>query len=384
MRAGAFARQPPSGAAIRAGELWGLARERDPARVLAEGLEARLGRGPVAFYASGREALRVGLGALAAASGRDEVLVPAYTCYSVPAAAVAAGLRVRLVDVTPAGQLDLDALRAAPLERAAALVAMNLFGVPEPLRELRALLRGAGVALVDDAAQALGARSPEGPVGGRGDLGLLSFGRGKPLSGLGGGALVGGPRDEAAGASRPRRGEALARALAYDVARAPLVFRWLGLVPGLHVGETVYDPGFARGPIDGAALCLAAAALAGFDAETRARAERAGALADRIAAETPFAPLRPGPGATGAFPRLALRAPSAGAREVALAALRDLGATTLYPAALDALPELRPSLAGEPRCPGARELAARLLTVPTHAGLRGPRLARLVATLAGP
>jgi len=308
------------------------------------------------------------------------VLLPAYTCYSVPAAAVAAGLRVRLVDVDHAGRLDLEALRAAPLERATALVVTNLLGVPEPVRELRAALRSADVALVDDAAQALGATSPEGPAGGRGDLGLLSFGRGKPLSGLGGGALVGAA--PASDPATPRPAAAFARALAYDVARLPLVFRWLELVPALHVGETIFDADFARGPIDGAALCLAAAALAHFDDATRRRVERAASLAERIAAETRFAPLLPPPGATGVFPRLGLVAPSGSARDAALAELRDLGATTLYPASLDALAELRPARADASSCPGARDFAARLLTVPTHGGLRGARLERLVAALA--
>jgi dTDP-4-amino-4,6-dideoxygalactose transaminase len=286
------------------------------------------------------------------------------------------------VDVSPTGQVDLDALRAAPLERAAALVVTNLFGVPEPVGALRALLRSAGVALVDDAAQALGATSPEGPVGARGDLGLLSFGRGKPLSGLGGGALVGGAGLDTAAPARPRRGEALARALAYDVARSPLVFRWLGHVPALHVGATIFDPAFERGPIGGSALCLAAAALARFDEDTRGRVERASALADRLEAETSFRPIRPEAGTTAVFPRLGVLAATPRARDAALAELRDLGATTLYQASLDALPDLRPKLAGAPTCPGARDLSARLLTLPTHAGLRGPRLARLVATLA--
>ena len=382
MRGVSLLRLPPGGSPIGFAELWTLSRERNPERSLASLLEQRLGRSPVSFHASGREALRVALGRLAAQRGRDEVLVPAYTCYSVPAAAVAAGLRVRLVDVGPRGQIDAERLRAAPLERAAALVVTNLFGVAEPVRELREPLRAAGTALVDDAAQALGATAPDGAAGARGDLGVLSFGRGKPLSGLGGGALVGAAADAPDAAPSARRGAALLRALAYDVARSPLVFRWLGLVPALHVGETVYDPGFRRGPIDGAALCLAAAALARFDDDTRARAERAAALTARIEAETGFAPIRPAAGATGVFPRLAVLAPTAPARDSALARLRDLGATLLYPASLDAVPGLHPHLADGSACEGARSLAARLLTLPTHAGLSGARLERVVRSLA--
>ena len=169
-------------------------RARDPAVPLCEGLRALLGFGPevpVALLASGREALRVAFEELARRSGRREVLVPAYTCYSVPAAAAAAGLRVRLVDVDSGGQLDPEALGRLPLERAAALVVCNLFGIAEPLGAVRELTAEAGIAIIDDAAQALGASGPDGPAGGRGDAGVLSFARGKPLSALGGGALVG-------------------------------------------------------------------------------------------------------------------------------------------------------------------------------------------------
>ncbi|HJW13354.1 MAG TPA: universal stress protein, partial [Thermoanaerobaculia bacterium] len=113
--------------------------------------------------------------------------------------------------------VDPKALDALPLERAAALVVANLFGVAEPVRALRERLAPAGVALIDDAAQSLGAHTPEGPVGARGDLGILSFGRGKPLGALGGGAIVwtSGRRAESAPV-RPRRVLALARALAYE------------------------------------------------------------------------------------------------------------------------------------------------------------------------
>jgi len=79
--------------ALRAPALPNLA-----ARV-AGALAARTGAHGVLLRRSGREALRVALRAAAAGTGRDEVVLPAYTCWSVAAAAVAAGLKVRLADV---------------------------------------------------------------------------------------------------------------------------------------------------------------------------------------------------------------------------------------------------------------------------------------------
>jgi dTDP-4-amino-4,6-dideoxygalactose transaminase len=310
----------------------------------------------------------------------------AYTCFSVPAAAVASGLRVRLVDVTGRGQIDAKALARLPLERAAAVVVCNLFGIPELLEPVRELAHAAGALVIDDAAQALGARSHEGPVGGRGDAGILSFGRGKPLSGLGGGAIVARAwPGELPGAYPPASApwRALARATVYDVALHPLVFRALSAVPALGIGETRFDVDFRRGPIDAASLTLAAALLPELDAAARRREEQALALAQGFEERTSLVPLLTPKGAVGVYPRLFAQAPSAEGRDAALRALAraGAGASGFYPSALDRVPALRPQLAEPTGYPGARDLAARLLTLPTHGALRGGRLTAVMRAL---
>lgn len=378
-----FTRVPPAGDAIGRA-LARIARGGgDPDRALRDAIAQLCGAERVTLHASGREALRVALGHLTARSGRREVVVPAYTCFSIAAAAVAAGARVRLVDVTPEGRIDPDSLARQPLDEVAAVVVSNLFGVAEPTAALRRRLDPAGVALVDDAAQALGARAAEGPVGGRGAVGLLSFGRGKPLAALGGGALAWtrSPEDlDPIAPARPRRALALARALAHDLALAPAVFRVLAAIPALHVGETIFDPGFRRGAIDGASLCLAASRLPDLEEETRRRRARAEALAERLRDATRFAPLVAGAGC-GVHPRLAVRAPDARRRDAALSALAPLGASRLYPTALGRIAALRPHLTGGSACPGAEELAGVLLTLPTHSRLRPAKIDEIVRTL---
>jgi dTDP-4-amino-4,6-dideoxygalactose transaminase len=380
--AAAFRRWPPAGEAIPPSAIWSAFSAPDPARALIQGLEERLGSSRVTLHGSGRQALRLALEHLARSRDRDEVLIPAYTCFSVPAAAVAAGLRVRLVDVTREGRIDRSALEALPLERAAALVVSNLFWVPEPIADIREPLARAGVAVVDDAAQAFGTDCGEGPVGSRGDLGILSFGRGKPLSGLGGGAIIWPDSPEAA--PEPpglRRASALARAVLYDVALQPAVFRVLAAIPALGIGETHFDPDITPGPIDGASVCLAAAALQGFDRSARERADRAASLSEEIAATSAFSPICGASDAACGYPRLAVVAPGAKARDAALSALCNLGATAMYPSALDQLAALQPHRVGESSCPGAQELAARVLTLPTNRALRGAERARLLDTL---
>jgi dTDP-4-amino-4,6-dideoxygalactose transaminase len=355
-----------------------------PERALREGLQRDLGAKRVSLHHSGREALRVALVDLAERTGRSEVVIPAYTCFSVAAASVAAGLRVRVVDVDLRGRIDAEALRSLPLERAAGIVICNLFGIAERVSPILEMARSAGALVVDDAAQALGARSAEGPVGGRADVGVLSFGRGKPLSGLGGGALAWlgmAPPGDGTRVLAPRRFAALARASVYNLALVPWVFHWLAVIPALGIGETRFDPGFPQGGIDGASPCLAAAGLRSLERINRERSDMAKRLAKRLSEQTEFKPLCGNDTDIAVYPRLGIVAPSPRARDAALRALRPFGATQMYPTAIPEIEALHPHLAGEPRCPVAHEFATRLLTLPTHAGLREGHMETVVGVL---
>ncbi len=371
-------RLPPAGRAIGPRELAGLVgAARAPAR-LRRALADLLHVEEVHLHASGREALRVARAGAATRTGRREVVLPAYTCFSVAAAAVAAGLRVRLVDVTAAGAIDPASLARTPLERAAALVVCNLFGFAEPMARVVAAAHAAGAELIDDAAQALGARAADGAAGTRGDVGVLSFGRGKPLSALGGGALVyaAAAREVEPQPAPGRRVRALLHAIAYDAALSPRVFGWLATLPGLGIGETPFEPDFSRGGLaeDAAALALAVLPQMGEDASRRR--EEAARLGTRLRERTCLVPIEAAPGSTGVYPRLSCLAPDASARDRAVAVLLRVGAgvSTMYPTPLGEIPGLAHHLEGERAMPGARDLSARLLTLPTHGGLRGAHL----------
>ncbi len=144
----AWGRLPPAGDPIDASERRAALELADPERTLRDGLRAWLAADEIQLFASGRAALRALLAGLASRSGRHEVVIPAYCCFSVPAAAVAAGLRVRLVDVDARGRVDAQALARLPIDGAAAIVVANLFGIPEPMAKLSELAEKAG-ALAD-------------------------------------------------------------------------------------------------------------------------------------------------------------------------------------------------------------------------------------------
>jgi perosamine synthetase len=178
---------------------------------------ARAGQPHAVAMASGTAALHVALRALRIGRG-DAVLVPAIT-FIAPANAVCyAGAAPIFADVDPVTwQLEPRELERCLRERCTrtregfvlrddgarlrALIAVHVLGHPAPLRELRALAREHGLALLEDAAEALGARCDGEPVGSAGEIACFSFNANKTVTAGGGGMLVTG---DAALAARAR------------------------------------------------------------------------------------------------------------------------------------------------------------------------------------
>ena len=87
------------------------------------------------------------------------------------------------VDVDPRTlNLDPAALEAAITERTKAVVAVDMFGYPCELDEIRAICERHGLALIEDAAEALGAEYKGRPVGGHGVSGAFGFYPNKQLA----------------------------------------------------------------------------------------------------------------------------------------------------------------------------------------------------------
>jgi len=377
-------RLPPTGIPIAPWRAARRLRSLHPHAALESELGSWSGGQTIALYASGREALRAAFAAAAERSRRHEIVIPAYTCFSVPAAAVAAGCQVRLVDVDEHGWIDRDALARLPLERAAAVVVCNLFGVGEPIADVAQLAEAAGALVLDDAAQSAGASSAEGEVGRRGVASMLSFGRGKPMGAIGGGALLGFDAAAPPDAVATGRLTAWLRVLGWDVALSGVAFRALAAIPALRIGETPFEPGFPRGGLSPEAAALAALALETFDQRAARRRSEALLLAGQVKAAPGWTPLLARSGERGVYPRLAVRAPTAAARDAAMGPLTRLGAgaSAFYPSSLDDVAALVPHRAGSGPMPGARDLAARILTLPTHGRLRRRRLDEAIGILA--
>ena len=152
---------------------------------------AFLGVESVQAECSGTAALVVALTTLHRISGRRVVVVPAYTCPLVALAVAHCGLQLRLCDLAPDGiDLDAAALAQACDRDVLAVVPTHLAGRVADVATTIAIARACGAFVIEDAAQAFGARSEGRAVGLDGDLGFFSLAVGKGLTTFEGGLLV--------------------------------------------------------------------------------------------------------------------------------------------------------------------------------------------------
>lgn len=141
---------------------------------------------------SGLDAIEIGLRAAGIGAG-DLVLTTPLTAFATALAILRAGAQPRFVDVDERGLLDLDAvehaLAAEPAIRA--VVPVHLYGHAVDVPRLRAIAEPHGCAIIEDAAQAIGARSHGEPVGATTVGAATSFYPTKNLGALGdGGAFL--------------------------------------------------------------------------------------------------------------------------------------------------------------------------------------------------
>jgi dTDP-3-amino-3,4,6-trideoxy-alpha-D-glucose transaminase len=147
--------------------------------------------GEAVGVASGTDALALSLRALGVGPG-DEVILPANTFIATAEAVSMAGATPRPVDVDPeTGLLTAEIVERALRPRVRCVIPVHLFGATVDMDPLLEVARAAGIAVVEDACQAHGARYRGRRAGALGDIGCFSFYPAKNLGAWGdGGAVV--------------------------------------------------------------------------------------------------------------------------------------------------------------------------------------------------
>jgi dTDP-4-amino-4,6-dideoxygalactose transaminase len=165
--------------------------------------------------ANGTDAITIGLRALGVRPG-DDIVVPSFTFYASAEAIVNAGARPVFCDVDSGTRnVTVEAVREAMTPRTTGVVAVDLFGCPAPIPEIRAL----GVPVLEDAAQAAGASLDGRRAGSLGDAATFSFYPSKNLACFGDGGALTTDNDEVAD---------LARTLRFHGSRDKRTFEYVG------------------------------------------------------------------------------------------------------------------------------------------------------------
>ncbi len=344
---------------------------------------------------SGRAAFTLLLEALQQWSERREVVIPAYTCFSVPSAVARAGLVIRLCDVEPK-TLDLDpnALVRLDLAKALCIVPSGLYGMPGDLVGLEVIAHSFGTFLVDDAAQCLGATREQRPCGTFGDAGFYSLGRGKGITTMGGGILVT-HRDDLARSieqevrklRRPSAREvctAVVGSLVYSGMLRPSRYWIADCLPFLELGASRFEPGFPIVKLSAYQMRLATRLLPLLDSYNRIRRDHADQLRSGIEGVEGIEIPRPVEGANPVYLRFPILTQDEAHRSYLLGRLREAGisASPSYPTPIGDIPGITRYLApNQEPCPGAQSIATRILTLPTHPWVTSRDIDRIVTII---
>lgn len=335
------------------------------------------------LVSTGRAAMVVALESMRDAVGdsrRNEVIIPAYTCYSVAASVMRAGLQPRLCDIDPRTlSMDLQALQKFDFSRVLAIVTANLYGIPNQLDAIEQLAKQAGVLLLDDAAQSLGASLHGRAVGGFGDVGLYSFDKGKNITSLEGGALI--ASDPTLSASIDARYGALpatptsqtvktiVKLGAYSLLLRPTLYDMVRQLPGLGLGKTRWEDDYPIRKYGRPLAGFTRSLLAQLQPLSERRRSNARALMTALTTLPGLQLIEAPAGSTPAFARLPFLVTDPSRREALIARLNDagIGATGSYPSALCDVPEVARTLPqSDLLMPAAQRVAASIVTLPTH------------------
>jgi dTDP-4-amino-4,6-dideoxygalactose transaminase len=312
---------------------------------------AFLGVRHVVGVANGTEAITIALRAMGVEPG-DEVVVPSFTFYATAEAVVSAGARPVFCDVD-GGTRNVTAatVRAALTARTKAIVAVDLFGCPAPLPELCEL----GLPVLEDAAQAAGARLDGRRTGALGDAATFSFYPSKNLGCFGDGGAI---------ATNSNTVAETARALHFHGSRDKRSFELVGY----------------NSRLDELQAAILRVLLAEVDRWSEGRRAGAGRYADAGLAQHVTLPVVP-PGAEPAWHLYVVTHPRA---DELIGAMRDaeIEARGYYRTPLHRQPAMAPYVGGAVSLPATEELARTNLALPMSPVLGPAQAEAVVAAIA--
>jgi dTDP-4-amino-4,6-dideoxygalactose transaminase len=326
----------------------------------------------VFLVSSGKAAFALILSALQSLSpGKKQVLIPAYTCFSVPSAIVKAGLEVSLCDINDETlDFDYELLEEAVNENTLCVVPNHLFGIPSDVNRIKGICERKGVYVVEDAAQAMGSKYKEKPLGTIGDVGFFSLGRGKNVT-CGSGGIILTNSDTIAQEiektyillDKPQLRETLVEFLnvtALAIFIRPFLYWFPSGLPFLKLGETLFYKDFPIKRLSGM--------KAGILHKWKKQLEESNDIRKKNAEYfRKLLCLNMHADLSIPFLRMPLIVDNRKMRDniYSLAQKKGMGISFMYPTSIDDIEEIHALFEGK-AFPHASDIANRILTLPTH------------------
>lgn len=317
-----------------------------------------------------------------------QVLIPAYSCPDIVSAALYAGYKPILVDLeeqTP--WLDLDDLAAKINDHTVAIVPVNLFGIRERIASIRKIADQRNILVIEDSAQLF----PESPkkCAGQAHFVILSFGRGKPVSLLEGGAVLHIDNSMAAYLPNPvadqwhrwlQAAQFRMRIVAYNVFLSPYLYSFVSTLPFLKIGETQFNQ---LTSINHAKMHLISTLPANIASHQRRGQALQDSITKMITELRSDAIVNLAQACCGdnlpqllRYPVLVLRSKL---RQKIFKRLRraGLGVSRMYPTPLTSIRGLEVILKSQGSFPNAENFSKMILTLPTHCRLKNRDAAKI-------
>jgi perosamine synthetase len=328
------------------------------------------------LVSSGKAALTLILLALKSLSpNKKEVLIPAYTCFSVPSAIVKAGLKISLCDIAPLTfDFDYKLFEEAVTENTLCVIPDHLFGIPADMDKINSFCKDRGIFVVEDAAQAMGGMYKGKKLGTIGDAGFFSLGRGKNITcGSGGIIVTNSDRISTAIESvyshvkSPGISETIKeflKVMILSIFIHPLLYWFPSGLPFLKLGETMFYKEFPIRRLSGMQAGLLRGWQRQLEESNKMRKENASYFYERLRLKSLLG-LRNN--ASISFLRLPLMVKDREIKEriYSLFNEKGLGISQMYPTPINEIEEIKDLFNGK-AFPFASKIVERILTLPTH------------------
>jgi len=207
----------------------------------------------IKLYQSGTASLSAAILASIKLSNRSarvaEILLPAYACPDLVSAVLYARAKPVLVDLEQdSPHLSLSQVKEKITDRTVAVIAVNFLGIPEHYSQIRQICNERGLFFIVDSAQWFPITNDIQSWAG--DFNIISFGRGKPVNLLSGGAVLtlqnefynALPDSNSEDISNIKRTLQMLKIILYNIAIQHYFYGIFTRIPGLNIGETIFKP----------------------------------------------------------------------------------------------------------------------------------------------